>query len=99
MANTSDRKPPKSIEVSEDSKITIKVKDAIAIASFLIYVGISVAGYFFARNKLDQLEETNKELQKQVLSLESEYKASREILDRVEKQVNNVNDFLMKKGK
>jgi|GEM_PF-3316680 len=86
-------------EVSEDSKIIIKVKDAIAVAAFLIYIGMSVAGYFFARGKLESLEQGNQVLQEKVQSLQQDYRMNSLELKHIQEDIGEVKEVLNQRKK
>jgi hypothetical protein len=84
----------KAHEVSEDSKIVIKVKDALAIGAFLVYIGMSIAGYLFAKEKLDSLEHGNQILQEKVDGLENNHQVTNVKLEHIREALGEIKNKL-----
>jgi hypothetical protein len=81
-------------EVSEDSKIVIRVKDALAIGAFLVYIGMSIAGYLFAKDKLDSLEHGNQILQEKVDGLENSHHVTDVKLEHIREDLGEIKNKL-----
>jgi len=89
--NEHDDKPKKK-SISSDSSITISVKDAVAIISFTLYVGGSIAGLMYANSKLDALSDDNKKIQEKIEHLNLDSNSNAIKLSNIEAKLEELSD-------
>lgn len=93
---TANSDTEKSVEIGEDSHIKIRFKDAISICSFMISVGFLIAGFFMAKDKLTNMEVILDSVEERVTRLEEKSTLYKETLDKAEKNVDALQDALIK---